>query len=64
MSLTNSWKVTAGPAKVRLEDLPFLVELAVAGEYKPVIEKHYSFEQIVEAHCPVDTGHKKGNGVF
>ncbi len=64
VSMTSSKKVIAGPATGRSEDLRFLAKLAQAGEFKPVIDRRYPFEQIAEAHSYVDTGRKRGNVII
>jgi NADPH:quinone reductase-like Zn-dependent oxidoreductase len=50
--------------KVETSDLLTLKELAESGELRPVIDRSYPLEEIVQAHRYVDQGHKKGNVVL
>ena len=64
LTMRTGKKFIAGPAAGRAEDLRFLAGLAEAGEYKPVIDCVYPFEQIREAYRRVETGRKRGNVVI
>jgi len=47
--------------RTRRSDLLVLKELAERGAFRPVIDRRYTLDEIVEAHRYVDLGHKKGN---
>jgi NADPH:quinone reductase-like Zn-dependent oxidoreductase len=63
VSLTSTKKIIGGVASWGVEDLRLLASLAEAGHYKPVIDRRYRFDEMVEAHRHVDAGHKRGNVV-
>ena len=46
------------------DDVIFLKNLVETGQYKPVIDRYYPLEQIVEAYKYVETGQKTGNVVI
>ncbi len=46
------------------QDVIFLKELVENGDFKPVIDKQYSLEQITEAYKYVESGQKTGNVII
>jgi NADPH:quinone reductase-like Zn-dependent oxidoreductase len=63
VSLTTRKKVIGGVASWGVEDLRFLATLAEGGQFRPVIDRRYRFEEMIDAHRHVDAGHKRGNVV-
>ncbi len=54
-------RIIAGPAAERQDDLQALVDLAVAGRFRPLIDDRVSFTDIPAAHIRVDSGRKRGS---
>ena len=46
------------------EDIDYLQELAIKGQYLPVIDRAYKLNEIVEAHQYVESGRKTGNVIL
>lgn len=49
---------------INKETVQFLKELVEKGEYKPVIDRQYTLNQIVEAYKYVESGQKTGNVIL
>ena len=60
---TTKRRVVAGPVSGTAGDRKFLADLARDGDYRPVIDRWFDFEDMPQAHRLVDTGHKRGNVV-
>jgi NADPH:quinone reductase-like Zn-dependent oxidoreductase len=57
-------RATVGIGRYRKEDLLRVKELVDAGEYRPVIDRRYTLDEIVEATRYVESGQKTGNVVL
>jgi NADPH:quinone reductase-like Zn-dependent oxidoreductase len=57
-------KLISGVAQESKEHIELLKDLVINSNLKPVIDRVYPLEEIVEAHKYVDEGHKKGNVVI
>jgi NADPH:quinone reductase-like Zn-dependent oxidoreductase len=60
----GSRRATLGLGRYRKEDLVLVKELVEAGKYRPVIDRVYALNEVVEATRYVETGQKTGNVVI
>ena len=63
-SMFGSKKVLFPIPQDKKENLLYFKSLAEKGQLKPVIDKVYPFEQIIEAYKYVETGQKTGSVVI
>jgi NADPH:quinone reductase-like Zn-dependent oxidoreductase len=57
-------KVRLPMSRVTQEDIVWFKRLIEAGEYRPVVDRTYPLDQIVEATAYVESGQKVGNVVL
>ena len=62
--IVGSRRATVGIGSYRKEDLLLVKELVDTGKYRPVIDRTYGLDEIVEATRYVETGQKTGNVVL
>jgi NADPH:quinone reductase-like Zn-dependent oxidoreductase len=63
-SLWGGKKLLFPIPSITKQDVLFLKELVQKGEFKPVIDRHYNLDQIVEAYQYVESGQKTGNVII
>ena len=62
--LTGGQRAKIGLARFRKEDVMYLKELLEAGTYRPVIDRTYPLDEVVDATHYVESGRKIGNVVL
>src|SRR5215218_3424802 len=65
--ITRFWgsrRATLGVGRYRKEDLLLVKELVDTGRYRPVIDRRYALDEVVEATRYVESGQKTGNVVL
>ena len=60
----GSKRATIAIGRYRKEDLLLVKELVDTGKYRPVIDRRYALDEVVEATRYVETGQKSGNVVL
>lgn len=62
--LAGGRRAKVGIGRYRKQDLLLITELVDAGKYRPVIDRTYALDDIVEATAYVESGRKSGNVVL
>jgi NADPH:quinone reductase-like Zn-dependent oxidoreductase len=62
--IVGSRRAALGIGRYRREELLLVKELVEAGRYRPVIDRTYALDDVVEATRYVDSGQKSGNVVL
>jgi NADPH:quinone reductase-like Zn-dependent oxidoreductase len=62
--LVGSRRAKLGIGRYRKDDLALIKELVEAGRYRPVIDRTYALDEVVEATRYVESGQKAGNVVL
>jgi NADPH:quinone reductase-like Zn-dependent oxidoreductase len=60
----GSKRATIGVGRYRQDDLLLVKQLVEAGTYRPVIDRSYALDEVVEATRYVESGRKTGNVVL
>jgi len=63
-TILTSHRVVAGDASASQHHLDALLELVEAGSVRPLMDRTFAFDQVVDAHRYVETGRKRGNIVL